>query len=373
MISPKNMDRKKFMHQSALAGLAGALGLATSEKAVAQSSPSMNDKISGSNKTRFLGKLEVSPQGLGCMSMTSKSYNPVRRKEDMIPVIRGAFDRGVTFFDTAEVYGPFTNEEYVGEALVPIRNKVILASKLGFSFEEGGRNGRDSRPQNMRRALEGMLKRLRTDRIDLLYLHRKDPNVPIEDVAGTMKEFIQQGKIRYYGLSEVSLDNVRMAHAVHPVSALQNEYSIIERVHENGSLQLCEELGIGFVPWCPVVRGFMSDRYNEFTRFSEDSRFVAVPYFTPEAIKQHMQVLDLVRDWSVKKNITPIQFSLAWLMAQKPFIVPIPGTTRLHHLQENLGANNVQLTADELSAFRKELEKIPLIGVRKPDSILQDM
>jgi len=323
--------------------------------------------------TRKLGKLEVSGMGLGCMSMTSNSYNPPRPKPAMVKVIRGAVDRGVTFFDTAEVYGPFTSEEYVGEALKPIRNKVVIASKLGFKFDNGKQVGRDASPASIRKALEGQLKRLQTDRIDLLYLHRVDPAVPIEEVAGTVKELIGEGKVRYFGLSEASLDNIRKAHAVHPVTALQNEYSLLERVHEHKTLALCEELGIGFVPWCPVVRGFMADKFDEYSRFSEESRFVAVPYFKPEALKNNMALLNLVRDWSDRKGVTPVQFSLAWLMAQKPWIVPIPGTTKLHHLDEDLGAFKVTFAPGELSEFRGAFEKIKLMGVREPESVLKDM
>jgi aryl-alcohol dehydrogenase-like predicted oxidoreductase len=305
--------------------------------------------------------------------MTSNSYNPPRPKPEMVKVIRGAVERGVTFFDTAEVYGPYTCEEYVGEALKPLRNKVIIASKLGFKFDNGKNVGRDSRPASIRKAVEGMLGRLQTDHIDLLYLHRVDPAVPIEDVAGTVAQLIKEGKARFFGLSEASLDNIRKAHAVYPVSALQNEYSLVERVHEHKTLALCEELGIGFVPWCPVVRGFMADRFNEYSRFSDDSRFVAIPYFKPEALKNNMALLDLVRDWSDRKGVTPVQLSLAWLMAQKPWIVPIPGTTRLHHLEEDLGAFKVKFTPAELTEFRTAFEQIKLMGVRETESVLKDM
>jgi aryl-alcohol dehydrogenase-like predicted oxidoreductase len=291
----------------------------------------------------------------------------------MVKLIRNAVDRGVTFFDTAEAYGPFTSEEYVGEALKPVRDKVVIASKFGFKFEDGKSVGRDSKPASIRKAVEASLKRLQTDRIDLLYLHRVDPQVPIEEVARTVKDLIKEGKARYFGLSEASLENIRKAHAVHPVSALQNEYSLVERVHENKTLDLCEELGIGFVPWCPVVRGFMADRFNEYSRFSEESRFPAVHYFTPEAIKNNMALLDLVRIWSERKNITPVQFALAWLLAQKPWIVPIPGTTRLHHLEEDLGALTVKFTPGELKEFREAFAKIPLLGVRAPESVFKNM
>jgi len=291
---------------------------------------------------------------------------------EMVKVIRGAVDRGVTFFDAAEVYGPYRTEEIVGEALKPLRNKVVIASKFGFKFENGENVGRDARPESIRKAVEGMLKRLQTDRIDLLYLHRVDPQVPIEDVAGTVADLIKEGKALHFGLSEASHENIRKAHKIYPVSALQNEYSLIERVHENGTLDLCEELGIGFVPWCPVVRGFMADKFDEYSRFAPESRFPAIGYFSPEALKNNMALLNLVRDFSDQKGITPVQFSLAWLLAQKPFIVPIPGTTKLHHLDEDLGALKVKFTPAELKNFRSQIEKIELMGTRKPESASQD-
>ena len=290
----------------------------------------------------------------------------------MVPVIRGAVDLGVTFFDTAEVCGPFTNEEIVGETLKPVRNQVVIGSKLGFKFENGQRAGRDARPESIRKVIEGMLRRLQTDRIDLLYLHRVDPEVPIEDVAGTFSELIKEGKALYYGLSEVGPATIHKAHAVHPVAAVQSEYSIIQRVHENEVLDTCEELGIGFVPWGPVRRGFLGDKFNEYSRFSEDSRFASVPYFTPEAIKAHMVLLDLVRAWARRKDATPAQISLAWLLAQKPWIVPIPGTTKLHHVKENKGALNVKFTTEELQKFRDAFSKFELVGIRAPESSLID-
>jgi aryl-alcohol dehydrogenase-like predicted oxidoreductase len=327
---------------------------------------------------RILGKgnysLKVSALGLGCMSMTSKSYNPPREKNEMIKVIRGAADLGVTLFDTAEFYGPFTDEIYVGEALKPIRNKVVVASKFGFQYENGKSTGkRDSRPASIRKAVEGMLSRLQTDRLDLVYLHRVDPTVPIEDVAGTVKDLIKEGKALHFGLSEASHENIRKAHAVQPVTALQNEYSLLERVHENGTLDLCEELGIGFVPWCPIVRGFLADRFNEYTRFSEESRFPQVPYMKPDALKNNMPLIDLVSQWANRKEVTPVQLSLGWLLAQKPWIVPIPGTTRLHHLKENLCATTVKFTPEEVTEFRTAFENIKLMGVRATETASKDV
>lgn len=322
---------------------------------------------------RMLGPIEVSSIGLGCMSMTSGSYNPPRPKEEMITVIRGAVDRGVTFFDTAQVYGPFTNEEYVGEALAPVRDQVVIASKFGFSFEGNRRAGRNSRPEHIRQAVEGMLRRLRTDRIDLLYQHRVDPNVPIEDVAGTVGDLIREGKAQAFGLSEASPETIRRAHAVQPVAALQSQYSLLERVMENGVLDTCEELGIGFVPWGPVGRAFLADQFNEWSRFAEADRRSNVAQFTPAALAANMALLDLIRAWSVRKGTTPAAFSLAWLLAQKPWIVPIPGTTKLHHLEENLGAMSVTFSPDELREFRAALSEIQVQGSREPASALSDL
>ena len=363
--------RRDFISKSALLGA----GMAATPMAFAQGDTSGETKsmdATAVTKKRMLGTLEVSPIGLGCMSMKSGSYNPPRDKKDMIPVIRGAVDMGVTFFDTAEVYGPFTDEELVGEALAPVRDQVVIASKFGFDFSQGNRAGRNSKPEHIRTAVEGMLKRLRTDRIDLLYLHRLDPEVPVEDVAGTVKELIKEGKALHFGLSEVSPKTIRKAHAEQKVAALQSEYSLIQRALENEVIDTCGELGIGFVPWGPVCRGFLGDKFNEYSRFSDDSRFAAVPYFTPEAIKAHMEVLMLVREWARKKNATPAQISLAWLLAQKPYIVPIPGTTKLHHVKENMGAMDISFTNGELKEFRASLEKISLVGVRQPESALID-
>lgn len=366
-------SRRGFLEKTTLTGAGLALASFACGAPKAQLKDSGSDKkTSAANEKRKLGSLEVSPIGLGCMSMTSGSYNPPRSKEEMIPVIRGAVDRGVTFFDTAEVYGPFTDEELVGEALKPVRNEVVIASKFGFDLGSGQRGGRNSRPEHIRQAVEGMLKRLQTDRIDLLYCHRKDPNVPIEDVAGTVKDLIKEGKARHFGLSEMSPETIRRAHAVQPVAALQTQYSLLERFPENQILDTCEELGIGFVPWGPVARGFFGDKFNEYSRFSEDSRYYSVEAFSPEAIKNNMALLNLIRDWGVRKGATPAQIALAWLLAQKPFIVPIPGTTKLHHLEEDLGALKVKFTAEELQEFRKAFEAIELVGVRTFESALVD-
>ena len=369
--TPRGLRRRDFLGSLAAAAPLLALGAGTPARAQGGDVPIERASRSASDPRR-LGELEVSPIGLGCMSMSSGSYNPPRPKEEMIPVIRGAVDRGVTFFDTAEFYGPFTNEELVGEALADVRDEVVIATKFGFTFEDGRPTGRSSRPEHIRRVVDEMLGRLQTDRIDLLYQHRVDPEVPIEDVAGTVKDLIEEGKVLHFGLSEASPETIRRAHAVQPVAALQSQYSLLERVTENGMLDVCEELGIGFVPWGPVGRAFLTDRFNEWSRFADEDRRSEVAQFTPEALANNMALIDLIRAWSVRKETTPAAFSLAWLLAQKPFIVPIPGTTKLHHLEEDLGALEVELSEDELSEFRTALEEIEVRGSREPASVNTD-
>ncbi len=369
--SSRLMNRRQFIRNTALAG-AGLTAAAGVPLATAAAGSGCMNTPAVDGKFRMLGDLKVSPIGLGCMSMTSGSYNPPRSASEMVPVIRGAVERGVTFFDTAEVYGPFTDEEIVGEALQPVRNNVVIASKFGFKFENGQRAGRDARPESLRKAVEGMLKRLRTDRIDLLYLHRIDPQVPVEDVAGLVSELVREGKARHFGLSEVAPDTLRRAHKEFPVTAVQSEYSLVERSVENQVLDTCEELGVGFVPWGSVCRGFLADKFNEYSRFSEDSRFASVPYFTPEAMVKNRVLLNKVRAWGIERNMSPAQFSIAWLLSVKPFIVPIPGTTKLHHLNEDIGAIHARFTEQEMAAFRKEFEKIMLVGVRPEDAALTD-
>ncbi len=333
---------------------------------------STNDGRLTKTDRRKLGSIEVSSLGLGCMSMVAGFYNPAPPREKMIAHIRAAVERGVTFFDTAEVYGPFTSEEIVGEALAPFKGKVVIASKFGFNFQDGRTSGRNSRPENIRRAVEGSLKRLKVDAIDLYYLHRVDPTVPVEEVAGTVKELIQAGKIKHFGLSEAAPKTIRRAHTVQPVTALQSEYSLMEQVVENEILSTCEELGIGFVPWGPTGRAFLTDRFNEYSRFAQEDRRASVPFFTPEALKANMPLLSLVRDWALRKGVTPVQFSLGWLLAQKPWIVPIPGSTNPHHLNENLGATAVKLTPDELTEIRAAITNIKVQGARSRESALSD-
>ena len=369
---PPTPNRRELLAAGA-AGAVAALGARGLPRAQAQDAAS--PPAEAPLPTRRLGELEVSAIGLGCMSMTSGSYNPPRSTQTMIQVIRGAVDRGVTLFDTAEVYGPLTDEALVGQALAPVRDQVVIATKFGFEIDPNGGwsiRKRNSHPEHVRAAVDGCLKRLRTDRIDLLYQHRVDPDVPIEDVAGAVKELIEAGKVLHFGLSEASPATIRRAHAVQPVAALQTQYSLLERVPEQGLLQTCEELGIGFVPWGPTGRAFLADRFNEWSRFAEQDRRSAVSFFQPAALEANMAVLDLLTSWSRRKRATPVQLALAWLLAQKPFIVPIPGTTRLHHLDENLGAAAVQWTQAELAEFGAALNAIPVVGARDATSADED-
>jgi aryl-alcohol dehydrogenase-like predicted oxidoreductase len=317
---------------------------------------------------RQLGKsgLEVSALGLGCMGL-SYGYGPATDRRDAIQLIRAAFDRGVTFFDTAEAYGLYKNEELVGEALAPMRAQVVIATKFGFEFDaDGGQSGMNSRPSHVKKVAEAALKRLQTDRIDLFYQHRVDPNVPMEDVAGAVKELIQEGKVRHFGLSEAGVQSIRRAHAVQPVAALQSEYSLWWREPEAELLPACEELGIGFVPFSPLGKGFLTGAITEHTRFdSKDFRNV-VPRFTPEARKANQALVDRIGHIAAQQQATPAQIALAWLLAQKPWIVPIPGTTKQHRLEENLGAANVELTADNLRAIESAVANIPVQGDRYP-------
>jgi aryl-alcohol dehydrogenase-like predicted oxidoreductase len=298
---------------------------------------------------RTLGEgLEVSAIGLGCMGM-SQSFPPIPDPADMIPVLRGAVERGVTFFDTAQVYGPFTNEQLVGEALEPVREQVAIATKFGFDFSGGDRGGLDSRPETIRSGVEDSLRRLRTDYIDLLYQHRVDPQVPMEDVAGTVRELIEAGMVRHFGLSEAGVQNIRRAHAVQPLTALQSEYSLWWREPEQEVLPVLEELGIGFVPFSPLGKGFLTGQIDETTRFGEGDFRNTIPRFTdPEARQANLGIVELVRQIAERKGATPAQIALAWVLAQKPWIVPIPGTTKLHRIEENVAAASVDLTDDDV-------------------------
>lgn len=319
---------------------------------------------------RKLGKsdLEVSALGLGCMGM-SFGYGPAGEKNEMISVIRAAVEHGVTFFDTAEVYGPFTNEELVGEALQPFRNKVVIATKFGFKIENGKQAGLDSRPEHIKEVADASLKRLKTDVIDLFYQHRVDPEVPIEDVAGAVKDLIRQGKVKHFGLSEAGAQTIRRAHAVQPVTALQSEYSLWWREPESEIIPTLEELGIGFVPFSPLGKGFLTGKIDENTKFDSTDFRNIVPRFTAEARKANQAVVDLVKVIAERKKSTPAQIALAWVLAQKPWIVPIPGTTKLHRLEENLGAVNVELTAADLQEIGNAASKIEVQGARYPENL----
>ena len=324
-------------------------------------------------KKRKLGNsnLEVSTVGLGCMGMSS-GYGPAPNKQEMISLLRTAVDRGVTLFDTAEVYGPFANEELVGEALAPVREQVVIATKFGFkrsSEDESRWSDLDSRPEHIKDVAEASLKRLRTDTIDLFYQHRVDPNVPIEDVAGAVKDLIQEGKVKHFGLSEAGVQTIRRAHAVQPVTALQSEYSLWWREPEAETLPALEALGIGFVPFSPLGRGFLTGKMNENTTFDSSDFRNTLPRFTPEARKANEALLDLLRQIAGRKNATPAQISLAWLLAQKPWIVPIPGTTKLHRLEENIGAVAVELTSDDLRDIDTAASQITIQGARYPEQL----
>lgn len=311
---------------------------------------------------RILGGLDVSAIGLGCLPMVGY-YGGTYARKDMIALIRRAFDRGVTFFDTAEVYGPYTSEEWLGEALAPVRHQVRIATKFGFGVEEGRPTALNSRPDHIRRAVEGSLRRLRTDHIDLLYQHRVDPQVPMEDVAGTVKDLIQEGKVGHFGLSEASAASIRRAHAEQPVSAVQSEYSLLWREPETRIFPTLRELGIGLVPYCPLGRGFLTGAINENSRFSS-GRLATLPQFTPEALKHNMPLPNLIRQWAERKRCTMSQFSLAWLLAQAPWIAPIPGTTNPAHLDDLTGAVAVSLSPGELREFETACRRIRLMGHR---------
>ena len=319
---------------------------------------------------RTLGKsgLEVSALGFGCMGL-SFGYGPATSRDEGIAVIRAAFDGGVTFFDTAEAYGPFTNEELVGEALGPVRDQVVIATKFGFKFEGGKQAGLDSRPAHIRQVADASLSRLKTDRIDLLYQHRVDPNVPIEDVAGTVKDLIREGKVKHFGLSEAGVQTIRRAHAVQSVTALQSEYSLWWREPERETLPTLEELGIGFVPFSPLGKGFLTGQIDDRTTFDSTDFRNVVPRFTPENRKANQAFVDWLATYAEQKKATPAQIALAWLLARKPWIVPIPGTTKRHRLEENLSAARIQLSADDLEEIDGVASQIEVHGARYPEHL----
>ncbi|MBM7420722.1 MULTISPECIES: aldo/keto reductase [Chryseobacterium] len=322
---------------------------------------------------RILGKnkLEVSALGLGCMGL-SFGYGKPTEKQDAIQLIRAAYEQGVTFFDTAEVYGPYTNEDLLGEALEPFRKDVVIATKFGFKNAKTDL-GMDSRPEIIRAVAEASLKRLKTDVIDLFYQHRVDPNVPIEDVAGTVKELIEEGKVKHFGLSEAGAQTIRKANAIQPVTALQSEYSLFYRDAENEIIPTLEELGIGFVPFSPLGKGFLTGAINETTQFEKDDFRNIVPRFSEENRKANQALVDLLRSIAAEKEATPAQIALSWLLAQKPWIAPIPGTTKLHRLTENLGGASVELTADDLNNIETAAEKIKIVGERYPQHLQKNV
>lgn len=359
----ENNSRRKFLQQTALAGaglmFANSLNLFSQKN----NSPIMNQNSTVPGK-RKLGTLEVSPIGLGCLPFVGYYGGGPRDRKASVTLIREAYEQGVTFFDTAEVYGPYLSEEYVGEAVAPFRDKIAIATKFGFGVEEGQPTALNSEPSHIRRAVEGSLRRLNTDRIDLLYQHRVDPKIPMEDVAGTVKDLIQEGKVLHFGLSEANATHIRQAHAVQPVSAVQSEYAIWWREPETKIFSTLEELGIGFVPYCPVGRGYLTGTINAQQRFLKPGRRSTLPRFEPEALAANEPLADFMRRWAKRKNASPAQIALAWTLAQKPWIVPIPGTTQYHHLSENTGATNVSFTVAEMNEFNAEVAKIKLVGKR---------
>jgi aryl-alcohol dehydrogenase-like predicted oxidoreductase len=365
-----SISRRNFLNNTALAG-AGFVLTPLLLSAYSDQSKNKNNQRNGklekkdnTMKKRNLGDLQVSALGSGCMSI-SANYGPPADRAQGIKTIRTAYEKGVTFFDTAEVYGPYTNEDLVGEALAPFRDKVAIATKFGFELEDP-KGGLNSRPERIKKVVEASLKRLRTDHIDLYYQHRVDPNVPIEDVAGAIKDLINEGKVLHFGLSEASAKTIRRAHAVQPVSAIQTEYSIMERdVEHNGVLAVCEELGIGFVPWGPVGMGYLTGKIDANTKLDPKTDLRSgFDRFSLENIQANMPIIEFLKRFAAKKNATPAQISLAWLLAQKPFIVPIPGTRNIDHLNENLGAINIELTQQDLNDIENAITKIKVHGGR---------
>lgn len=372
-----NQSKRNLLKTDGLTALALGLGgtaVAAGSQAVKNSQTFANDKLPSQRK---LGNLTVSSLGLGCQGFGQNMYGvPQPSHEQAVRIIHQAFDHGVTFFDTAEAYGPFESERVVGEGLKGIRDQVVLATKFGWDIDQqtGKRTGKlNSRPEHIKQVVDAMLQRLQTDRIDLLYQHRVDPNVPIEDVAGAIQDLMKQGKVLNWGLSEAGEQTIRKAHAIQPLTAVQSEYSLFFRGREKDVIPVCEDLGIGFVPWSPLAMGALGGYVDENTRFeadpSKDLRGI-IPRFTPENMQHNVKLLQLVKRWANQKLCTPAQFSLAWLQAQKDFIVPIPGTTKGYHLMDNLGADAVKFTAEELAQFRKELDAIEIAGLRLPEAIL---
>lgn len=372
-----NSSRRKFLAKNILAG-AGIIAAQTLLGSCGTAKNNSSSHMQPANgRKRKLGDLVVSEQGLGGLPVVGFYGGGAREQSHVNNLYRLAFENGVTFFDTAEVYGPLVNEQQIGMAIAPFRKEVVVATKFGFEVDPNHQSGRgrplNSRPENIRRAVEGSLKRLKTDYIDLYYQHRVDPTVPIEDVAGTIKALVKEGKVLHWGLSEPGLNTIRRAHAEHKLAAIQNEYSLWTRDPEKGTLPLCEELGIGFVPWCPLGYGFLAGAINENSRFQQGDFRIVLPRIVPEHIKQNLKLLDYIKDWGLRKKATAPQISLAWLQAQKPWVVPIPGTSNLVHLKENIVANSIVFTKDELVEFNNGLEKIEIAGAKNTKQIIDAM
>ena len=369
------INRRSFIEKTIFAG-AGLAALPASQNQTSAQTGKRNNTKSASNASigrRRLGKLEVSAVGLGVQNMHRRYETTVPYRPEMISILRAAYDRGITFFDCAEAYGPFENERILGEAIEPFRNKVRITSKFGWNInQETGQRlpGLNSKPDHVKLVVEGMLKRLQTDRIDLLYQHRVDPEVPIEDVAGAIKDLMDQGKVLHWGLSEPGIQTIRRAHAALPLTAIQNEYSMATRDPEKEVIPLCEELGIGFVPWWPLDCQLLTGWIDANTRFAPGDLRAATPRFSPENLAHNMQLVDLIKTWAVRKRATPAQIAVAWLMAQKPWIVPIPGTTVMQHMTENAGAADVRFTPAEINELNLAVRAIEIKGQRLPDGVL---
>lgn len=372
-----SQSRRDFLAKNILTGAGLLAGQTLWGSAVAAERSSDTNGQPAPGIKRKLGALEVSAQGLGGLPVVGFYGGGIREQSHVNILYRAAYENGVTFFDTAEVYGPLINETQIGEAIAPFRKKVVIATKFGFEVDPAHQNGRgrplNSKPENIRKSIEGSLKRLKTDYIDLYYQHRVDPDTPIEEVAETIKELVKEGKVLHWGLSEPGLNTIRRAHAVHKLAAIQNEYSLWTRDAENGTLALCEELGIGFVPWCPLGYGFLAGAINENSRFQQGDFRAILPRVTPENIKQNLRLLDYAKDWGLRKKATASQISLAWLQAQKPWVVPIPGTSNLVHLKENIAANAVTFTKEEWSDFNEGLLKIEIAGPKNTKPIMDAM
>lgn len=369
------MKRRNLLKSGfTFAGASMFTSFAKAEKFFGGNSRNESQEINTVSGRRKLGTLEVSSIGLGVQNMWRTYQTTIPSRPEMLNIIRKAFDQGITLFDTAEAYGPFESERILGEAVAPFRNKIVIETKFGWNIDQqtGQRlPGLNSRPEHIKVVVEGMLKRLRTDRIDLLYQHRVDPNVPIEDVVGAIKDLIKEGKLLHYGLSEPGLQTVKRAHAIHPVTAIQNEYSLLWRGPETTIIPLCKELGIGFVCWSPLGVGFLTGAIDANTRFAQGDIRGVESRFSPENLPNNLALVDLVKRWASLKQATPVQISLAWLLTQQPWIVPIPGTTQMAHMLENIGADNVHFSTDELKEFNTALSKIEIKGERLPKFVLE--